>query len=334
MGWWQLSTDTLAASRFTVSAFAETTASLGVLHRGSPSHPGERAWFRAHFPAYQQLLERQPLTALLIRSAWRPRYGADFMAPVPRVVAGRPAPDSGDRGFHAELRRVRETPAEVARADVAFALGRRLPEELLRADLAELAADLLEWAWRETVRPYWERRRRILEADVVYRVGQLGQRGWAETLDALRPGMRWLGRSRLQINRYDYPPRELPAARLLFVPVTSDRGWVTWEGPDHYAVVYPCAGALVRVERPEAPEALGRLLGPARARVLLLLDAPKSTTQLVALTGQGLGSVGRHLRVLLDAGLVGRRRSGRSVLYFRAAAGDALVHAQLPSSAC
>ncbi|HET9860208.1 MAG TPA: helix-turn-helix domain-containing protein [Nocardioidaceae bacterium] len=40
-----------------------------------------------------------------------------------------------------------------------------------------------------------------------------------------------------------------------------------------------------------------------------------STSQLVALTGFGLGSVGGHLRILLDAGLVRRTRSGRSVLY-------------------
>jgi DNA-binding transcriptional ArsR family regulator len=53
-----------------------------------------------------------------------------------------------------------------------------------------------------------------------------------------------------------------------------------------------------------------------------------STTQLVALTGQALGSVGRHLKVLLDARLIGRRRAGRSVLYHRTSAGDALVEAQ------
>lgn len=43
--------------------------------------------------------------------------------------------------------------------------------------------------------------------------------------------------------------------------------------------------------------------------------------------GQGLGSVGRHLRVLLDAGLVGRRRAGRSVLYQWTGAGETLVRA-------
>jgi DNA-binding transcriptional ArsR family regulator len=47
------------------------------------------------------------------------------------------------------------------------------------------------------------------------------------------------------------------------------------------------------------------------------------------MTGQGLGSVGRHLQVLLDARLVLRRRAGRSVLYSRLAAGDALVNAQV-----
>jgi DNA-binding transcriptional ArsR family regulator len=62
--------------------------------------------------------------------------------------------------------------------------------------------------------------------------------------------------------------------------------------------------------------------------VLTLLDTPKSTTQMVALTGQGLGSVGRHLKVLLDARLIQRRRAGRSVLYFRTLLGDKLVAVQ------
>ena len=76
------------------------------------------------------------------------------------------------------------------------------------------------------------------------------------------------------------------------------------------------------------PASLGALLGTARAVVLVLLPSPMSTSQLVAVTGQGLGSVGRHLKVLLDAGLVERRRAGRSVPYSRTAAGEVLVEAQ------
>jgi DNA-binding transcriptional ArsR family regulator len=105
-------------------------------------------------------------------------------------------------------------------------------------------------------------------------------------------------------------------------------GWVAWDRPDRYAVMYPSSGALAEADRRPVPHTLEALLGPARARVLVLIDTPKSTTQLVALTGQRLGSVGRHLRILLDAGLLGRRRSGRSVLYYRTAAGDTLVTAQ------
>jgi DNA-binding transcriptional ArsR family regulator len=100
---------------------------------------------------------------------------------------------------------------------------------------------------------------------------------------------------------------------------------VGWEEPgDVYAVVYPCTGWLAQDPDVVPPEALARLIGPARARILTLLAAPKSTTQLVALTGQTLGSAGGHLRVLRDAGLAARRRAGRSVLYYRTPLGDAL----------
>lgn len=114
----------------------------------------------------------------------------------------------------------------------------------------------------------------------------------------------------------------------MFVPVTVGRGWVTWEEPHRYAVVYPCAGVLAEAGGSSPPEALSRLLGPARANVLVLLGSPMSTSQLVELTGQGLGSVGRHLKVLLEANLIDRRRTGRWVVYHRTAAGDTLVTAQ------
>ena len=47
--------------------------------------------------------------------------------------------------------------------------------------------------------------------------------------------------------------------------------------------------------------------------------------QLAALTGLPLGAVGNHLRVLLEAGAVLRRRAGREVLYWRTSLGDALT---------
>ena len=320
MGWWRVNADTLAGSRFVLSALAEATASLMALERGTAAHPVERAWLDAHQPGYQERLAGDQITALLIRAALGRNWIADFLTPTPT--------GEGEQTFVNELARIRETPAEAVRADLTVSLSGPLPARLRRSDLAERAADLLEWVWTESVLPYWPRRRRIAEADVIARTAQLSQGGWVAALDDMRPGMRWLGQSRLQINAHDYPPREISGAQLLFVPVTPRHGWVSWEAPHRYAVTYPCSGVLAESDQAPVPETLAALLGPARAGVLVRLDTPKSTTQLVALTGQALGSVGRHLKVLLDAGLVRRRRAGRSVLYYRTAAGEVLVGAQ------
>ncbi|MEV6050159.1 helix-turn-helix domain-containing protein [Streptomyces sp. NPDC052107] len=319
MGWWQLNADTLVRSRFVVSPLAETFACLKLLHATDGAHPGEQEWLRTHLPAYRALLAADPVTARLVRAGLGRDWIADFLTPAPR----------GGEAFADEVARVRSTAPDAARAHLRTALAGPLPAELDRDDLPERAAALLEWVWEATVRPSWERRRRVLEADVVARTAQVSRGGWVSVLDALRPGRtRWLGENRLQINLHEYPPREISGAELIFVPVSVQRaGWVAWDDGVRYAAVYPCAGALADVGTRPVPSALGALLGAARAEILLLLASPMSTTQLTAVTGQGLGSVGRHLKVLREAGLVERRRAGRSVLYARTPVGDVLVEA-------
>ena len=271
MGWWQVSADTLAESRFVISPLAETTASLVVLHKGTATHPGERPWLNAHHAAYRERLASDPVTAQLVRTALGRRWVADFFGFIP---TGSSEPELGE-----ELARIRQTPPQKARADLTQSLGgRALPDSLNRSDLPERAADLLEWVWTETVLPYWPRRRRIMEADVVARTRELSTGGWAAALAGMRPGMRWLGEGRLQINAYDYPPRKIAGAQLLFVPVTPRHGWASWDIPHRYAVIYPCSGVLAEPVPAPVPEALGALLGPARAGVLVLLETPKSTT--------------------------------------------------------
>lgn len=321
MGWWLVDAETLVSSRFVVSPLAEAIAALKLLDRGTAAHPGERRWLEAHLPGYRERLAADPVTGLLVRAGLGRTWNADFLTPTP---AGEGLPD-----FEEELARIRLTPPEAARGHLTVSLGGPLPRALCRADLPERAADVVAWVWTHTVLPDWPRRRRIIEADIVARTDRLGRGGWAEALDGMRRGMRWLGEGRLQINTRDLPPRDLSGARLMFVPVTPSTGWVSWDERVRYAVVYPCSGALTEAGQEPVPEALGVLLGPARAAVLVLLATPMSTTQLIALTGQGLGSVGRHLRVLLDARLVRRRRAGRSVLYSRTETGDALVAVQL-----
>ncbi|MFJ4784493.1 helix-turn-helix domain-containing protein [Streptomyces sp. NPDC088794] len=319
MGWWQLNADTLARSRFVVSPFAETFAALKLLHAGTATHPGEQAWLRDRLPGYRARLAADPVAAHLVRAGLGRAWIADFMTPTPK----------DGQSFEEVVARVRSADPAAARAHLAVSLAGPLPAVLDRDDLPDRAAALLEYVWTETVRPDWDRRRRVLEADVVARTALVSRGGWAAVLDSLRPGrMRWLGENRLQVNLHEYPPREISGAELVFMPVTPRTGWVSWEESEIYALVYACAGALADPGNRTVPSSLATLLGPARAGVLVLLDSPMSTSQLVAVTGQGLGSVGRHLKVLLDAGLVERRRAGRSVLYSRAAAGEVLVEAQ------
>ncbi|WP_405008100.1 winged helix-turn-helix domain-containing protein [Kitasatospora purpeofusca] len=345
MGWWRVDADTLAGSRFVLSPLAETVAALKTLHRGTGAHPGERRWLATALPRYRERLVADPVTAALVRTALGPRWNATFLTPTPGAAA--PMPDAAGL-FARELTEVRATPPAVVRADLAETLGAAddsaLPPPLLRhEDLAGRAAELLSWVWTETVEPDWARRRRIIEADILARTATLGSGGWAEALGGLRPGMRWLGGDRLRIG--DAPsgePLELAAVELRFVPVTPTQSWLCWDVPAvdgrrvrsgrRYAVVYPCSGVLVDEAHRPVPEALAALLGRGRAELLALLDPPKTTSQLVALTGLPLGSVGRHLRILREAGLALRRRAGRSVLYHRTAAGQVLLDAA-PSGA-
>ncbi|MER7583181.1 transcriptional regulator [Kitasatospora sp. NPDC097691] len=330
MSWWRVDADTLAGSRFVTSPLAEAVAGLKTLHRAGASHVGEHRWLGAHLAGYRDRLAGDPVTAALVGAGLGHRWNATFLTPTPV--------GDGDPTFTEELEQIRATPPAVVRADLTESLNGSLPGLLHRDDLAERAADLLEWVWTETVQPSWPRRRRVIEADIVARTARLGLHGWATTLNELRPGMRWIGEDRLQVTGCDSPPSELVGVQLMFVPVTPNQSWVCWDVPPvdgrrtlparRYAVVYPCSGVLVDDDHRPVPKALAALLGPVRAELLTLLDTPKTTTQLVALTGRPLGSVGRHLRILREARLTRRRRAGRSVLYYRTAAGQVLVDAQ------
>ncbi|GAA0798488.1 ArsR/SmtB family transcription factor [Spirilliplanes yamanashiensis] len=314
MGVWLVGADVLARSRFRTSALAETVAALLVL-LGAPARPGRQDVAR-HRPALRERLAADPVTAAFARAAVTPGWLAD-------VLCVPPADDDLDIGD--ELARVRRTPADAVLAGLAP--GRSRPAELAVPDLGDRVADLLGWVWELAVAPDWPRLARAFEADIVARTRRLTTGGWAAALGDLRHGTRWLGDGRLQINAHDHPPRDLAGAQLLFIPAVTANGWAGWAPPHRYSLVYPCGG-LLAAGPAAAPGTLSRLLGPGRAAVLAALGTPMSTTQLVAVTGHGLGSVGNHLKVLLDAGLVRRRRAGRSVLYYRTGTAERLLRAQ------
>lgn len=319
MGTWRIPADLLASSRFVVCPLSETVAALLVLERPTALWQKE---FAARFrKSYDAMLAAHPVRAALLDRSWRPRVGdrpgwmADFLG-------GPPLPRSP--GFDAALDELTgRWDDDAIRAEVVAVSGASLPDVLAVDGLRDELVGLLRWVWTTAVEPDWPRRERVLRADVVSRTSRLAGHGWAEVIADLGPHHAWVGNGQLQINGYDLPERDLSTATdLAFVPVHSTGSWVTWAEPERYAIVYPVAGALV--EPGGAGSGLARLVGPNRARLLAALDAPLSTTQLAALTGLPMGSVGNHLRVLLDSGCVLRRRSAREVLYWRTDLGNAL----------
>ena len=313
MGVWLVGTDELASSRFTVSAFTETVAALIALAARRQPSPGLEDWVRTYRSDYRARVAADPVAAAFVDAALRPPRIADLLAQPPHP---------GDRTFHDELRRLRRTSLPRAQRDLA--VDGHLHADLRTADVVDRAADLLEWVWTQTLRADWTRRRHLFEADIVSRTRRLSSGGWAAAIEGMRHEMRWLGDGRLQINAYDNPPRTIVGADLMFVPSTTSRGWAAWDEPHRYAIVYPSGGLLADDPNASPPDAVAKLIGPVRANILAQLVEPRSTTQLVALTGYGLGSVGRHLKILLDAELIARRRAGHSVLYYRTELGDRL----------
>lgn len=318
MGEFVVDADVMARARFGTSQLTETLAGLKLL-MAVQVPPWYRDWHSAHAPALRARLADDPVATAIYAHAFRPTWTADFLT-VP--------PTAPDQVLDEELGYLESLDDDRVRADLEFTSG-PLPAELGASGLARTAADVLRWVWDRAISADWDRRLRVLRADVVSRTTRLGSEGWSGAVDGLAPGVRWLGRGRLQVNAAPYPPRDIRGRELLFIAAHTPGSWVSWRLPDVYAVVYPVSGIFAAGPAP-LPEPLARLVGRNRARLLVRLTSPRSTSALAAEAGLPLGSVGGHLRVLLDAGLLDRRRSGREVLYWLSDAGRQLVAAADP----
>ena len=76
------------------------------------------------------------------------------------------------------------------------------------------------------------------------------------------------------------------------------------------------------LEREVLPEQFAYFLA---TRLLVLLEAPASSTELAVRLGVTPAAVNQHLRALRAAGLLTSARHGRSVLYLRSEIADQLV---------
>ncbi|GII35182.1 ArsR/SmtB family transcription factor [Planotetraspora phitsanulokensis] len=315
---WRFTPDDVARLRFAFSPMWELVTSLRVL-RSPARHSLHLPWLRAVRPRLRGM-DLTELFALVPVKGYMP----DFLTPPPDT----PLPD-----FMAELDRVRNVPPHTAAEEAAWVQSAD-PEAAARFRDDPVAgvqrvADRLHEYWKAALEEFWPAIHGVLEGDVMWRSRRLAAGGVRELFEDLHPSVAWHGNRLVTDNRHHDYSGDITGDGLVLVP--SAFNWravsIMYE-PYQPMLSYPARGVgnLWSAGAPCTPNALSALIGRSRARVLVALEDPVSTTALARRLDLTPGAVSQHLTVLSDGGLVTRRRLGREVLYRRTAVGDALAY--------
>ena len=310
----------LAGTRFAISPLAETIAALLLLGGRAAPEPHLR-WLR---------WAKQQAGTLSLPATWhllvndRPSW-PEFLLP---------APDGYETTIDEDLAAMRRTTDRQVRTVLVRTFSDDPPPSAARlaarpADgLRQIAAEL-RTAYERLIAPHWPRIRALLDADVAYRAAQLTAGGADRLFAGLHPDLQWReGRLTQHSRPGDRVIRPAPGGLVLMpsalgVPYTHIRASTsTWT-----TVRYPArgVGALWTAGTRPAGGAVVKLLGRARADLLETLRSPATGTDLARSLGVTPSAVSQHLRVLREAGLIARVRSGRRVLYVTTALGLALL---------
>lgn len=298
------------ALRFAVSPLWETIAGLRVLASPTPSPVHQRwlAW------AEERLVELGPDPSLLHLLATRPV--------VPEFII--PTPGKRSVGVAVEIDALAvATPERIAAA---------VDDPVLRADPTTAIAAMqerLHAVHDAIIAPVWPRLEGVLQGDVERRGRRLVELGGPTVLAELHPEV-------------SYRDHELTVADRTVLIGERDLVLVpsafTWphaylrDSPVRLGLCYPAHGFGSLWERSGAPrhDALARLVGGTRARLLCELERPSTVTELATRLGVTVGAVSQHLGVLRAAGLAVSRREGREVVSSRTGLGLALVQGEVP----
>lgn len=191
-------------------------------------------------------------------------------------------------------------------------------------------ADFLRRYWDRALAHHWPRLKALLETDVMYRARILALHGPEALLDSLGPGAkgaRFAGRT-LTLSKYvGEATTTLAGHGLLLVPSAFVSSLMTL--PWQEALQYQVRGVagLWQPALPDPSAALALLLGEARARLLMCLAVPATTTELARRFSVTPGAVSQQLGWLAQTGLVTTRRRGREVYYEASDIGRGLLEA-------
>lgn len=311
----------LVRVRFAISPMWETRQAARLLTTRQLGSP-HGAWLRAARVRARSL----DLTGL---AALTPRHGysPDFLSPPPAGPGTT---------FAEELELVRSTPLVQVRTEIARSLGRASPRGarwLLGDPAAALTrlADSLAATWETLVGPTWPAICDVLEGDIAHHSRASAREGAHAMVAGLDERVSWdVETGVLELHTRVEEERHLEGQGLVLMP--SSFVWPNivafTERPWRPTIVYPARGIGVLwsdpVEPPQA-DGLARLLGARRAAILQVLGTPSTTSRLARSMSMSLATVSEHLGVLHEAGLVSRRRVGRSVEYQRTTRGTSLV---------
>jgi hypothetical protein len=186
-------------------------------------------------------------------------------------------------------------------------------------------------AWRELfdalLAPDWPQIERLQRADIGLRVRRIAEVGLAAMVDGLHHLVSWeVDAVRVETLAYS-DDVDCAGGGLVLVPSVMNplRCTVLTHVPDRAAIFYPALGISERWQRPRDEAALAGVLGEGRARVLLALDGPRSTSEVGADCELATSTASFHPSRLRDAGLVDSRRDGPRVLHVRSPLGEALA---------
>ncbi|WP_132880904.1 ArsR/SmtB family transcription factor [Tamaricihabitans halophyticus] len=318
----RLGSSDISAVRFGISPGHELVHAVRVAlrPRTAPLHWG---WFRT-------------LDGTLPKEAFRlmavicgaDGYMPDFLTATP----------SGDMTPAEEAARLRDVPDERLTFDlhkmVARSSGARQQEirDLIEApDRARaLIADAWLELWEALLAPVWPEMLRLLRADVAVRARRSSDVGLAEMASTLHSTVTWDNEVvRVQMRQHEEVV-DCGGTGLVLVPsvMMAARGCaVLTERPAQPTIFYPAHGVSETWHRgrTDAVEALTALLGATRARLIIELQQPLSTSECAHLTDLAVSTASHHLTVLRDAGLIDSRRTGVRVLHTRTPLGEALA---------
>lgn len=311
-----LSEGDLGGVRFGISPLCELGLSLRAL-REPAFFPLQLPWLRRTELARVHL-DHEVLMALIDDRMWTP----DFLNPRPLSPLTR---------LSDELETLRRMPSERFVEQVQSLHRGEMPAVLDGPPRVAIkrVVNALEELWEACFAPYWGRMRTILEADIVHRGRQIAQSGLAIMMNDLAPTADFDGQV-LSVRLRDPNDRtvHIGGAGLTLVPTMFTRRASAPIEPDEPpSLFYPARGqgAMWETEKVQNPAALAAIVGETRARLLIALCEPASSTELGVRFGVSTSAVNQHLRVLKDAGLLTATRYGHSMLYLRSELGSALL---------